>query len=64
MDVIGRKTCIVFMFIPLIISWALISVASSYEMLLIAMIISSTALGLEPSLDFLFKLKMPILAIP
>ncbi|XP_065216844.1 facilitated trehalose transporter Tret1-like [Planococcus citri] len=50
MDVIGRRSCLLIMFIPLVISWAMISMASSYEMIFVAMIISSGALGIGGSI--------------
>ncbi|XP_065216837.1 facilitated trehalose transporter Tret1-like isoform X2 [Planococcus citri] len=50
MDVIGRKSCLLIMFIPFIISWAMISAASSYELIFVAMIISSGALGIGESI--------------
>lgn len=46
MDVLGRRTCMLIMFTPFIISWTMVSVANSYSMLIIAMIIESTAFGL------------------
>ncbi|XP_065216835.1 facilitated trehalose transporter Tret1-like isoform X2 [Planococcus citri] len=49
MDVIGRRTCIAFMFVPFLVSWTLVSVVSSYGMLLLAMIISSIGLGMGSS---------------
>ncbi|XP_065216838.1 facilitated trehalose transporter Tret1-like [Planococcus citri] len=50
MDVIGRRSCILLMFVPFLFSWTLVSVASSYGMLFSAMIISSIALGMGSSI--------------
>ncbi|XP_065216842.1 facilitated trehalose transporter Tret1-like [Planococcus citri] len=49
-DVIGRRSCILIMFVPFIISWAMISVATSYQIIFVALVISGGASGIGQSI--------------
>lgn len=47
MDVFGRKLYFFVMFIPQVVSWTVIALASSYEMLLCGMAIQGFGLGMN-----------------
>ncbi|XP_065205796.1 facilitated trehalose transporter Tret1-like isoform X2 [Planococcus citri] len=46
MDLFGRKLYLFVMFIPLVVSWIIIALASSYEMLIFGMIILGFGMGM------------------